>query len=111
MHDHAIVISDIKGTINVWSAGCEKLLGHSSNEAVGQSLSLIVPEQYREQHWHGFHTAMREGYAKIDGKTSNVPVLCKDGDVRTFASRIHLLRNGVGQIIGAMSIFSSGEAV
>ena len=111
MNDHAIVISDIKGIINVWSAGCEKLFGHSASEAIGQTLGLIVPEQYREQHWRGFHAAMREGYAKIDGKTSNVPVLCQDGHVRSFASRIHLLRNGSGQIIGAMSIFSSGEAV
>ena len=74
MDDHAIVISDLKGTIKVWSAGCGKLFGYSENEAIGQSLALIVPEKYRERHWQAFHAAMRDGCAKIDGKTSNVPV-------------------------------------
>ncbi len=111
MDDHAIVIADTNGTIRSWSVGCEKLFGYPETDAIGRSLNTIVPEQYREKHWNAFYRAMQEGRSKIDGETSNVPVLCKDGAVRNFPSRFHLLRDGSGQTIGAMTIFSSGTTV
>ena len=106
MDDQAIVIADTEGIIRVWSRGCELLFGYSQAEAVGQSLNLIVPEKYQPAHWAAFRRAMTEGRSRIDGEgAAAVSVQCKDGEVRPYTSRFHLLRNGLNQTIGAMTIF------
>jgi PAS domain S-box-containing protein len=47
-HD-AIISKSIDGVILTWNAGAEQLLGHSAAEAVGRPVSLIVPEDRREE--------------------------------------------------------------
>jgi PAS domain S-box-containing protein len=52
--DHrAIVVADTDGVIVHWNAGAERLFGHSPEDAVGQSLDLIVPDEFRDRHWAG----------------------------------------------------------
>lgn len=106
LDNQVIVIADTDGIIQVWSAGGELLMGYSAADAVGQSLNLIVPEKYQPAHWAAFHKAIKEGTSRIDGLgASDVSVRCKDGEIRPFTSRFHLLKNGLGQTIGAMTIF------
>jgi PAS domain S-box-containing protein len=82
------------------------LFGYSQAEAIGQSLNLIVPEKYQPAHWAAFRRAMQEGHSRIDGgAAAGVSVQCKDGEVRPYTSRFHLLKNGLDQTIGAMTIF------
>jgi PAS domain S-box-containing protein len=54
MNQHAIVIADQHGIIQLWNDGAEDLIGYSRDEAVGQKLDLVVPPEFRQQHWHGF---------------------------------------------------------
>jgi PAS domain S-box-containing protein len=42
------------GIIRPWNAAASTVFGYSAAEAVGQSLDLIVPEQFRVRHWDGF---------------------------------------------------------
>jgi hypothetical protein len=82
------------------------LFGYSQAEAVGQSLNLIVPEKYQPAHWTASPRVMKEGHSRTDGGgAASVPVQCKDGEVRPYTSRFHLLKNGLDQTIGAMTIF------
>ena len=76
---YAIVLADFNGLIQHWSSGAEELLGYSSEEALGQSLDLIVPPEFRERHWAGFRNAVATKTCKLDRGTTNVPVRCKDG--------------------------------
>lgn len=50
-------------------------------------MDLIVPIEYRERHWAGFDRAWREG---LDDRprVAVMPVLCADGEVRTFPARL-----------------------
>jgi PAS domain S-box-containing protein len=105
MDDHAIVIADETGTIRHWSDGAEALFGYVRADAVGRSLDLIVPPEYRDQHWHGFHQAMKSGTAKLDGQSTDIPVRCRDGQVTAFPSAFNLLRNSRKQVIGAIVVF------
>jgi PAS domain S-box-containing protein len=41
----AIVYARADGGIGFWNAGAEALFGHSSEEAVGKRVDLIVPEE------------------------------------------------------------------
>jgi PAS domain S-box-containing protein len=103
--DHAIVVTDADGTITSWSAGAEKLFGHSASTALGQSLDLIVPEALRARHWAGFQRAMEA--PQVKDLAADIPVLCADGQVKEFAGRLLVLSDGLGTALGAMGIFAA----
>ena len=105
MDSHAIVIADRTGTIRQWSEGAESLFGYHAADAMGQSLDLIVPPEYRDQHWAGFRHAMESGAAKLDGQSTEIPVKCQDGTLTVFPGAFSLLRDAGRQVIGVMVIF------
>ncbi|KAK0339414.1 hypothetical protein LTR94_034606, partial [Friedmanniomyces endolithicus] len=41
----AILSKTLDGTITSWNVGAERLFGYSREEAVGQPISLIIPEE------------------------------------------------------------------
>jgi len=105
MDTHAVVLADADGIIRLFSPGAERLLGHDAKAAIGQTLDLIVPPDYRERHWRGFRAAVANGRPQYEDAAANIPVLCRDGTVVRFAGRLIFLRNGYGQPVGAMAIF------
>jgi PAS domain S-box-containing protein len=105
MDNHGIIIADQAGTIRHWSRGAETFFGYPAVDAVGQSLDLIVPTEYRVQHWHGFHKAIESGTANLDGQSTEIPVLCCDGNIVVFQSAFNLIRNAQRQVIGVMVTF------
>jgi PAS domain S-box-containing protein len=109
MDEYAIVIADRTGTIRHWSLGAETLFGHPAADAVGHRLDLIVPPEYREQHWHGFHKAMDTGAAGLDGQSTEIPVLCRDGTITVFPSAFNLMRDAKKRVIGVMVTFGPRE--
>ena len=106
---HAIVLVDSNGIIRFFSPGAERLLGHHAKAAIGQTLDLIVPPDYRERHWRGFRAAIANGAPQYEDAAANIPILCRDGTVVRFAGRLIFLRNGYGQAIGAMGIFRTRD--
>jgi PAS domain S-box-containing protein len=104
--DEGIVLSDPTGCIRHWSDGAERLFGWTRAEAEGQSLDLIVPEAFRDRHWKGFHRAMSTGECKLNDASTNLPVRCKDGEVRPFPARFVFLRDARNRPVGAMGIYA-----
>src|SRR5215475_6263278 len=51
----AIIAADRDGIIDFWNPGAERIFGFISNEAIGHSLDLIIPERLRQRHWDGYH--------------------------------------------------------
>jgi PAS domain S-box-containing protein len=47
--NYAFVTVDPDGTITGWNPGAERLFGHGADEAIGQPLSLIIPEDKRDE--------------------------------------------------------------
>ena len=41
--DDAIITKTLKGNIETWNAGAERLFGYTANEAIGCSMDLIIP--------------------------------------------------------------------
>jgi len=105
MRDRAIVISDTKGTIRMWSEGAANLFGFTEEEAIGQKLDIVVPSHLRDDHWKGFHGAMASGLAHGEGQFFDIPALQKTGEVKTFRVQLQLLRDEQKKPIGAMAIF------
>ncbi|HXS05195.1 MAG TPA: PAS domain S-box protein [Rhizomicrobium sp.] len=105
MDDDAIVIADTAGIIRFWSTGAEKLFGHTAATALGQSLDLIVPTEYREAHWRGFQRAIASGSAEAEGQASTFPARMACGETATLAGRLTLVRQMQGKVIAAMMVF------
>jgi len=101
----AIVIVDTTGAIRFWSKGAESAFGHSEEVALGSTLDLIVPDEFREAHWQGFHRAIAVGSAATEGKEITLPVHTSDGGIENSAGKLTLLRRGDKSIVGVMVIF------
>jgi PAS domain S-box-containing protein len=107
MDQHAIIIADANGVIQLWSAGAAALFGYPATDAVGKKLDLVVPPDLREAHWHGFGHAMKTGDTSDEGTFFDAPGLCNSGEVKTLRGQLHVLRDENRMAIGAMAIFSS----
>jgi PAS domain S-box-containing protein len=109
MTRHAVVMADKDGVIRGWSSDAEVMFGHSTVAAMGQRLDLIVPEEYRAQHWGGFYAAVAAGRSDPDG-TGTVPVLCRDGSVTPFLVHLTVLTDANGAGAGAVAVFIDAPA-
>ncbi|HWF64073.1 MAG TPA: PAS domain S-box protein [Rhizomicrobium sp.] len=111
MDNNPVVIADAAGVIRFWSAGAAKAFGHASARAVGQTLDLIVPSEYRQAHWTGFRHAMASGTAAVEGKAVPFPVRRADGETLAARGRLTLLREPGGVVIAAVVVFENSPAI
>lgn len=101
---HAVVATDRAGVITRWDAGATALFGHSANAVIGQPVDALVPVHLRDAHWAGFHRAMAA--PQVRDLAADLPVVCADGRIRTFAGRLLVLSDGLGVALGAMAIYT-----
>lgn len=99
-----MIVVDRAGVIRYWSEYAERLTGHRSLDAVGKTLDLIVPPDYRQRHWAGFEAAMKTGTARAEGAGANIPILCPDGVIRRWPGRFTLIRDARGRPAGAAAV-------
>lgn len=105
----ALVRSDLKGYIVEWDDGAEEFFGYSRIEAIGKSLDLIVPKEFRERHWAGFQNAITSGICRMDRAVTNVPVRCKDGHVRPFPGRFVFLQDARDTVVGVIALYAKRQ--
>ena len=104
--DHALVIADRDGTIIYWNAVAEELFGYSAADAMGRSVDLIVPDQFRDAHWRGFRRVMAGGERHLQGAATHIPVQIHTGQVLAFPGRFVYLDDPAGNAIGALAVFA-----
>lgn len=96
-----VLLADDEGVIRMWNAGCERIFGFSAEEAIGQSLDIIIPENLRARHWEGYEQTMRTGKTRYGaGDLLGVPALRKDGTRISVEFSIVPFRNSDGRIVG-----------
>lgn len=94
----AIVAAGPDGSILLWNHAAERIFGFAKEEALGQSLDLIIPERYRIRHWEGFRGVMRTGETRYGTEVLRVPALHKDGRRLSIAFTVTLLRSPAQEI-------------
>ncbi len=72
-----IISADAGGRITGWNSSAERILGYRPDEAVGQPLTFIVPERFRQRHTAGFALTKKSGETR--GKILEVAALHKSG--------------------------------
>ena len=100
----AIVFADSDGIIRLWNSGAEAIFGYSAEEALGQTLDLIVPEKLRERHWEGYRKVMETGVTKYGSDLLAVPALNKDDSRMSVEFTIVLLKDDTGKPQGTAAI-------
>src|SRR5512134_1266153 len=100
----AVIFADRDGIIRLWNRAAEGIFGYTEEEAVGQSLDLIIPERQREAHWKGYGRAMLDGFSKYGSETLSVPAVTKNGDRISIEFTINLLRGGDGKVLGPVAV-------
>jgi PAS domain S-box-containing protein len=111
VNESAVLVVDAEGVIRFWSEGAEQLLGHGPAAAIGSTLDLVVPSEFRQRHWDGFRRAIETGKSYIDGAAAVLPVVCGDGAVRKFAARLSLIRDPADRVVGAMATYTEASNV
>ena len=100
----AILVADRQGLIRYWNGGAQRMFGHTADEAVGQSLDLIIPEKLRPRHWQGYFRVMASGQTKYTADLLTSPGVRKDGARVSLEFSIVLLRTDDGAIDGCAAI-------
>ena len=100
----AIVFSDRDGVIRLWNRGAEAMFGYTADEALGQSLDLIIPERWRARHWDGYRRVMASGVTRYGHELLAVPADRNDGSRVSIEFSIMLPRDEEGRIVGAVAI-------
>ena len=93
----AIIAADPEGSIVSWNPAAERIFGFTAQEALGQTLDLIIPERFRARHWDGYKQVMRTGQTKYGTEVLRVPARHKDGRPLSIAFTVALLSRADGQ--------------
>lgn len=100
----AVIYADLKGIIQYWNGGAEAVFGFSADEAVGQSLDLIIPEKMRKAHWDGYDKAIARGDT-ISGKGSRITrALHKSGQNLYVDMSFAMVKDQSNELIGSLAI-------
>ena len=100
----AIMFADREGTIRLWNNGAERIFGYSAEQAIGQSLDLIIPEKLRERHWEGYHKTMATGETRYGTEMLAVPALHQNGSRMSTEFSIVLMQDDDGKPLGVAAI-------
>jgi PAS domain S-box-containing protein len=96
----AVIYGDADGMIRVWNRGAEEIFGWTAEEALGQSMDLIIPEKHRNSHNQGYSRVMKSGITKYGRSVLAVPALTKDGRRISIEFSVVLLKEPTGEVVG-----------
>jgi PAS domain S-box-containing protein len=101
----AIICADRSGKIIRWNQASAALFGYSAEEALGQSVELIIPGHLRAAHWSGFGAAMTTGAMKLAGRPTLTRALHKSGRRLYVEMTFALLKGDTkSEVLGAVAV-------
>ena len=98
--EDAIVSKDLNGIITSWNRGAERLYGYTRQEAVGQSVQLVIPEERLEEEGPILAQITR-GEAVRQYETVRRR---RDGTLIDIALTVSAIRNDEGRIVGVSKV-------
>jgi two-component system CheB/CheR fusion protein len=98
--DDAIIGKDLTGIITSWNIGAERLFGYTSEEAVGRSITMLIPPD-RAQEETEILARLRRGERMEHFETVRVR---KDGSPLELSLTISPIKDSAGRVIGASKI-------
>ena len=100
----AVIYSNRAGVIERWNAAATAMFGFSADEALGQSLDLIIPERLRAAHWRGFEAAMSSGKTRLHGRPTLTRAEHKAGYKLYVEMSFAIVADATGTARGSVAI-------
>jgi len=75
----AIITTDSRDVIVTWNSGAESIFGYTAEDAIGQPLTILIPERYRKAHQEGLKRVRATGEKRIIGNTVELSGIHKTG--------------------------------
>jgi PAS domain S-box-containing protein len=98
--DDAIITKDLDGVITSWNKSAERLFGYTAEEAVGRSVTLLIPPD-RLHEEPQILSRLRRGERVDHYETLRVR---KDGELLDISLTISPVKNASGRIVGISKI-------
>jgi PAS domain S-box-containing protein len=98
--DDAIIGASVTGIIRTWNAAAARLYGYPADEAIGQSVRLIVPPEFQDE-MDGILAAGAAGESVTHLQTVRVT---KSGRLVDVALTISPIRDRSGAVIGVSTV-------
>jgi len=98
--DDAILSKGIDGTIRSWNRAAERLYGYTAEEAVGRSISMLVPPEHAGEE-HQILARISAGERVEHFETER---LRSDGSRVTVSLSVSPMRDPAGEVVGASII-------
>ena len=98
--DDAIISKTLEGVITSWNKGAERIFGYTAEEAVGQSVTILIPADHLHEE-PAILARLRAGNRIEHYETIRVR---KDGTLINVSLTVSPIRGPDGQIIGASKI-------
>jgi PAS domain S-box-containing protein len=98
--DDAIVSKDLNGVITSWNKGAERVFGYTAEEAIGQPITILIPQD-RQDEERTILTRIRRGERIDHFETVRQR---KHGSLIAVSLTISPVKNAQGKIVGASKI-------
>jgi PAS domain S-box-containing protein len=98
--DDAIISKDLNGVIATWNKGAERLFGYLEQEAIGKPITMLIPEQHRDEETRILER-IRRGERIDHFETVRQR---KDGSMVSISLTVSPITDGSGRIVGASKI-------
>ena len=98
--DDAIISKDLEGRILSWNPGAERIYGYTAAEAVGQSITMLIPADRPDEEPHILEQIRRgervDHYETVRRR--------KDGSLMDVSLTVSPVKDTQGRIVGASKI-------
>ncbi|HEY7908549.1 MAG TPA: PAS domain S-box protein, partial [Thermomicrobiales bacterium] len=98
--DDAIISKDLNGTIMSWNKGAERIFGYTAQEAIGQSITMLIPPDRHDEE-PGILARIRRGERIDHYETVRRR---KDGALLDISLTVSPIVGSQGTIVGASKI-------
>ena len=75
----AIVLANHEGRIISWNKASERIFGYSLHEALGQTLAILMPARYQQEHEQGLARMRQANHLTLARKTRELVGVTKQG--------------------------------
>ena len=98
----AIVIMNEQGKIVFWNRAAEMLFGYSQDEVQQKTLTVIMPDQYRDKHQQGIERYLKTGEKRVTGKVIALEGRRKNGEIFPIEVSITGWETGEGKMFSGI---------
>ena len=100
----AVIVVDAHEKIVLWNPAATRIFGYSEEEALGNTLDLIVPERQRQRHNEGCRKSMETGTTRYGTSLLKVPAKHQDGHTLSIAFTVGMLFDDKHQANGVVAV-------